>query len=300
MLRQAATQEAPPAVDVLFDVFEFALSPAGFGTVIGLIALGFIWDLVTASNNRTLLGQKRQTSVTLLGQTYDTDVVEAPSRFTIKFSCSDDGFYESLSGGAERVEAGVAYIEEFDELSSCVALGKALQRRFGKGRLQFQIYEVRGGDWTERTASSYTPSPRAGGVGKADAPAAGPSGGEVEVPRDGVGEESRPNGDDSVDREWKAIMESSKLLKRKDVGLDGVEMTVISGENACPLCNGRGSRGCSTCATPANLPGGDGSTSRLAGWLQGPDPPTGSCPTCSGSKQVPCEWCRGTGVRAKQ
>lgn len=47
-------------MDVLFDVFEFVLSPAGLAAIFGLIALGFIWDFATASDNRTLLGQKRQ------------------------------------------------------------------------------------------------------------------------------------------------------------------------------------------------------------------------------------------------
>ena len=59
-----------------------------------------------------------QTSITILGNTYDTDTVETPSRFAIKFSCTVDGFYESPNGGAERVEAGVAYVEEFDDLSA--------------------------------------------------------------------------------------------------------------------------------------------------------------------------------------
>ena len=38
--------------------------------------------------------------------------------------------------------------------------------------------------------------------------------------------------------EWRSIMEKSKLLKQT-----GVDMTVITGENACRLCNGRGYRG---------------------------------------------------------
>ena len=157
VLRQSVlpgAQEAPPAVDALFDLFEFAFSPAGLAAVFGLIALGFLWDLATAVDNRTLLGQKRQTSVSILGQTYSTDSVDAPSRFAIKFSATVDGFYESPSGGAERVEAGVAYVEEFDDLSACVALGKALQRRFGKDKVEFQTFEVRGSDWMERKASS--------------------------------------------------------------------------------------------------------------------------------------------------
>jgi hypothetical protein len=141
-------------VDALFDLFEFALSPSGLAAVFGLIALDFLWDFATAVDNRTLLGQKRQTSVSILGQTYSTDSVDAPSRFAIKFSATVDGFYESPSGGAERVEAGVAYVEEFDDLSACVALGKALQRRFGKDKVEFQTFEVRGSDWMERKASS--------------------------------------------------------------------------------------------------------------------------------------------------
>ena len=157
VLRQSVlpgAQEAPPAVDALFDLFEFALSPSGLAAVFGLIALGFLWDFATAVDNRTLLGQKRQMSVSILGQTYSTDSVDAPSRFAIKFSATVDGFYESPSGGAERVEAGVAYVEEFDDLSACVALGKALQRRFGKDKVEFQTFEVRGSDWMERKASS--------------------------------------------------------------------------------------------------------------------------------------------------
>ena len=62
-LRQAglpAAQEVPPAVDILFNLFEFILSPAGLGAIFGLIAIGFIWDFATAVDNRTLLGQKRQ------------------------------------------------------------------------------------------------------------------------------------------------------------------------------------------------------------------------------------------------
>ena len=154
VLRQSVlpgTQEAPKAVDALFDLFEFAFSPAGLAAVFGLIALGFLWDFATALDNRTLLGQKRQTSVSILGQTYRVD---APSRFAITFSATVDGFNESPSGGAERVEAGVAYVEEFDDLSACVALGKALQRRFGKDKVEFQTFEVRGSDWMERKASS--------------------------------------------------------------------------------------------------------------------------------------------------
>ena len=59
-----------------------------------------------------------QTSITILGNTYDTDTVSTPSRFAIKFSSMVDGFYESPNGGAERMEAGVAYVEEFDDLSA--------------------------------------------------------------------------------------------------------------------------------------------------------------------------------------
>ena len=104
VLRQSVlpgTQEAPKAVDALFDLFEFAFSPARLAAVFGLIALGFLWDFATALDNRTLLGQKRQTSVSILGQTYRVD---APSRFAITFSATVDGFYKSPSGGAERVK----------------------------------------------------------------------------------------------------------------------------------------------------------------------------------------------------
>ena len=294
-----APQEAPPAVDVLFDLFEFALSPAGLGAVLGLVALGFVWDFVTASDNRTLLGQKRQTSVTLLGQTYSTDEVDAPSRFTIKFSCSEDGFFESPRGGAERVEAGVAYIEEFDDLSGCVALGKALQRTFGKGKLQFQTFEVRGGEWKERPASSYSPAPQARGSAKPE---------DEQIIADPADTAPGDDGNvldvgDELDREWKKMMDDAKLLKRKDVGLDGVEVTIITGENACRLCNGRGKRGCSTCATPANL--ADGNDGRLPSFLTEPSnrgngaADVDQCPTCSGDRVVPCEWCGGSGTRQK-
>jgi len=109
-LRQSALpgpQEAVPAVDALFDAFEFAFSPAGGLTIVALIALGFIWDFLTASNNRTLLGQAYDTTVTL-------------SRFAIKFSSTKDGIYESPSGGAERIIAGMPYIEDFEDLAGAV------------------------------------------------------------------------------------------------------------------------------------------------------------------------------------
>eukprot|EP00960_Hanusia_phi_P008824 253238-Hanusia_phi.AAC.3 len=35
-------------------------------------------------------------------------------------------------GGTEKVQAGVQYVEEFDRLSSCVALARSIQSRFGQ------------------------------------------------------------------------------------------------------------------------------------------------------------------------
>ena len=88
----------------------------------------------------------------------------------------------------------------------------------------------------------------------------------------------------------------AKLLKRKDLGLDRVEMTIITGENACRLCNGRGRRGCSTCATPSNVDGA--SDERVPAFLTEPSASaSGSCPTCSGKRVVACEWCGGSGIR---
>lgn len=283
-----APQPAPPAVDVLFDIFEFVFSPAGLSAIGGLIALGVLWDVATAAADRTLLGQKKSSSLTLLGQTYDTSAASAPSRFALKFSSKDDGFYESPRGGAERIEAGVAYIEEFDELAQCVSLGKALQRRLGKDRVEFATFEVRGDNWIERPASSASLTKGPGARGS-DSPAA------AAAPPAGVEDAEDTAGGDDVDREWRSVMEQAKLLKRKDVGLEGVELRVITGETACRLCNGRGFRGCSSCSTPANV--GDGlqalQQAAAAGTADG-----AACQACGGSMVVPCEWCKGSGERA--
>jgi hypothetical protein len=62
----------------------------------------------------------------------------ARGRYALRFTSSKDGFYETPAGGAERVEAGASYFEEFEEYAGCIALARALDRAFGKGVVRYQ------------------------------------------------------------------------------------------------------------------------------------------------------------------
>ena len=66
--------------------------------------LAFLWDLVTASDGRNLLGQKEATSISLLGQEYNVRDIDRESRFVLQFSATTDGFYESPNGQFDRKE----------------------------------------------------------------------------------------------------------------------------------------------------------------------------------------------------
>jgi hypothetical protein len=96
---------------------------------------------------------------------------------------------------------------------------------------------------------------------KGEAPAAkeqgGGSSGKSEVAGVGGGQkgaaEKEGNGvEDGVDAEWAKLMNSMKLTSKQGKnGLENVEVTYITGENACRLCNGKGVRGCSKCSVPS-------------------------------------------------
>eukprot|EP00960_Hanusia_phi_P008825 253238-Hanusia_phi.AAC.4 len=106
-------KQAGPAADLLFDVFQFVFSPAGFASLGGVVGdeefargrdlkfdtvLAFLWDVITASDGRNLLGQKEATSISLLGQEYNIKDIDKESRFILQFSATNDGFYESPNG----------------------------------------------------------------------------------------------------------------------------------------------------------------------------------------------------------
>lgn len=68
----------------------------------------------------------------------------------------------------------------------------------------------------------------------------------------GAEEKEVQGGEDGVDAEWAKLMNSMKLTsKQGNNGLENVEVTYITGENACRLCNGKGVRGCSKCSVPS-------------------------------------------------
>jgi len=277
LLMSARPEEAGPAADLLFDVFQFVFSPAGFASLGGVVVLAFLWDVITASDGRNLLGQKEATSISLLGQEYNIKDIDKESRFILQFSATNDGFYESPNGGTEKVQAGVQYVEEFDRLSSCVALARSIQSRFGKDKVRFKTFEVRpNGDWIERTASSSKQMPS---IGK---PGAAP-----EMTEGGDSSEEQQS-QEPIDKAWRKYMDSMKLTSKKDSGLDNVEIRYITGENACKLCNGKGVVGCSKCSTMSSVNMEDIGSGRSTG-----------CATCGGKGVVPCSWCGGTGVRAE-
>jgi len=273
----ARPEEAGPAADLLFDAFQFVFSPAGFASLGGVVVLAFLWDLVTASDGRNLLGQKEATSISLLGQEYNVRDIDRESRFVLQFSATTDGFYESPNGGTEKVQAGVQYVEEFDRLSSCVALSRSIQSRFGKDKVRFKTFEVRpNGDWIERTASSSKELPPIGRTEKS--PEAPVGGSESDA---GLSQEP-------IDKAWREYMDSMKLTSKKDSGLENVEIRYITGENACRLCNGKGIVGCSKCSTTSSAKAEDAVEGKSTG-----------CETCGGKGVVPCSWCGGTGMRAE-
>ena len=83
---------------------------------------------------------------------------EMGTRFVVRFSSKSDAFYENpVRGGTYRIKAGLPYVEEFESLAGCSALGQALQRRLGSDKVEFQAFEVRGKDWFPRFASSWAP-----------------------------------------------------------------------------------------------------------------------------------------------
>ncbi|EKX47133.1 hypothetical protein GUITHDRAFT_107044 [Guillardia theta CCMP2712] len=310
----ARPEEAGPAADLLFDAFQFVFSPAGFASLGGVVVLAFLWDLVTASDGRNLLGQKEATSISLLGQEYNVRDIDRESRFVLQFSATTDGFYESPNGGTEKVQAGVQYVEEFDRLSSCVALSRSIQSRFGKDKVRFKTFEGRfdmplsGGRGREKKGRrDERGGGGGGGGGGADADEEGttvrPNGDWIErtassskelppIGRTEKSPEAPVGGSESdaglsqepIDKAWREYMDSMKLTSKK--GLENVEIRYITGENACRLCNGKGIVG--KCSTTSSAKAEDAVEGKSTG-----------CETCGGKGVVPCSWCGGTGMRAE-
>mmetsp|Transcript_17208 Transcript_17208/g.35193 ORF Transcript_17208/g.35193 Transcript_17208/m.35193 type:complete len:319 (-) Transcript_17208:56-1012(-) len=260
-------EQAGPAADLLFDLFELAFSPIGFAAVIALTGLLLVLDSYQSTRGRNILGQPEER--------------EEPTRFAIRFTVRRDGFYESPSGGAEKVEAGASYVEEFDSMSASVALARALERNFGKGKVSYETFQIRGNDWVSKPASSKRKDVEEGAVGGSASRA---------EDDEGAGGGSDLEG---VDAEWAKIM--NKMKPSAMPGMESVTMQVITGENACRLCNGKGVRGCSKCSVSSMARDGYAVTSE--------DEQTESnlnddqCQACAGRKVVPCEWCAGSGIR---
>jgi len=274
-LPPARPEEAGPAADLLFDVFAFAFSPGGLVAVAVLISLGFAWDYATAAAGKTLLGQE-----------YDRP---ESSRFMIRFTSAKDGFFEAPSGGAERVEAGASYVEEFDEYAGCIALARALDRSFGKGVVRYQTFEMRGSEFIPRNFASATAAASSGKAGSGKA-----------ATKEGGGGKGGTEGADDIDAKWKKYLEGMRLTSSTSgLGLDGVEVNIITPEKACRLCNGKGFRGCSSCSTPARAQG-PSEEGDLPNALSGGAGKNPGCGTCQGEGVVRCEWCGGGGEQPAQ
>ena len=95
-------------------------------------------------------------------------------------------------------------------------MGKSLQRSLGNDNVEFRTYEVRGSEWIERVASSASikPNQRKGtnlsspqNLGKEMQPKVWEDGSNQEPPMD------------DLDKEWKALMDESTLLKRSGLSL---------------------------------------------------------------------------------
>ena len=53
---------------------------------------------------------------------------EMGTRFVVRFSSKSDAFYENpVRGGTYRIKAGLPYVDEFQSLAGCSALGQASQ-----------------------------------------------------------------------------------------------------------------------------------------------------------------------------